>query len=328
MTNLVIMVGVCGSGKSTLATNLKNYYGHLNLYTNYYGHFNPYANLISSDQIRIDLFGDVNDQTHNEEVFKEVRRRINNCIDKMNVIVDATNLTVKSRKPMLDIVRNNTNVRKIAMVMCTPRSVCKMQNRKRERTVADYVIDRQAGSFEIPFYEEGFDEINLIDWNSNYFSYAKNELEMMQIDNTYYGELMKGFEQKNSHHKYTLDIHCQKCAEEVAKRTDNEVLIRTAEIHDYGKMFTQRLKDDGSGEYCYYNHHNIGCYEMLHPLSFIGFNNYNKCLECLFYINFHMLPFFIQTEKSQQKWEKIMGKEKLDNLFLFNECDKIASGTQ
>ena len=50
-------------------------------------------------------------------------------------------------------------------------------------------------------------------------------------------------------------------------------------------------------------------------------------LKCLFYVNFHMLPFFLETEKSKAKWEKIMGKENLDKLFLFNECDKIASGT-
>ena len=49
-------------------------------------------------------------------------------------------------------------------------------------------------------------------------------------------------------------------------------------------------------------------------------------LKCLFYVNFHMLPFFLETEKSKAKWEKIMGKENLDKLFLFNECDKIASG--
>ena len=139
---------------------------------------------------------------------------------------------------------------------------------------------------------------------------------------------MIGFDQCNSHHKYTLDVHCQKCAEEVAKRTDNEILIRAAEIHDYGKMLTQEEKPDGSGECRYYSHHNKGCYELMHPLAWVGFEDYDKCLECLFYVNFHMLPFFIETEKAQKKWEKIMGKEKLDNLFLFNKCDRIASGTQ
>lgn len=318
MTNLVIMVGPVASGKSTLASNIKNVYERNGQKTI----------IVSSDQIRVDLYGDINDQTHNDEVFKEVRRRINNCIGKMNVIVDATSINVKSRVPLLDLVRKNSDVRKIAMVMTTPEPVCKMLNRKRERKVPEYVIDKQIGNFEIPFYEEGFDEINLIDWNSGYFSYAKDELIRTIVDKDVIQDFMRGFDQCNSHHKYTLDVHCQKCAEEVAKRTDNEILIRAAEIHDYGKMLTQEEKPDGSGECRYYSHHNKGCYELMHPLAWVGFKDYDKCLECLFYVNFHMLPFFIETEKAQKKWEKIMGKEKLDNLFLFNKCDRIASGTQ
>ena len=318
MTNLVIMVGPAASGKSTLANNIKNVYERNGQKTI----------IVSSDQIRVDLYGDINDQTHNDEVFKEVRRRINNCIGKMNVIVDATSINVKSRIPLLDLVRKNSDVRKIAMVMTTPEPVCKMLNRKRERKVPEYVIDKQIGNFEIPFYEEGFDEINLIDWNSGYFSYAKDELIRTIVDKDVIQDFMRGFDQCNSHHKYTLDVHCQKCAEEVAKRTDNEILIRAAEIHDYGKMLTQEEKPDGSGECRYYSHHNKCCYELMHPLAWVGFEDYDKCLECLFYVNFHMLPFFIETEKAQKKWEKIMGKEKLDNLFLFNKCDRIASGTQ
>lgn len=132
MTNLVIMVGPVASGKSTLANNIKNVYERNGQKTI----------IVSSDQIRVDLYGDINDQTHNDEVFKEVRRRINNCIGKMNVIVDATSINVKSRIPLLDLVRKNSDVRKIAMVMTTPEPVCKMLNRKRERKVPEYVIDK------------------------------------------------------------------------------------------------------------------------------------------------------------------------------------------
>lgn len=315
-TNFMMMIGVVASGKSTLAQKLKNMLTKMGQPTM----------IVSSDEIRETVFGDVNDQTHNDEVFKEVRRRINNCIDKVNVIVDATNINVKSRKSLLDIVRNKENVNKVAYVMTTPVAVCKRQNKARTRTVSEEVIDRQIGKFEIPFYEEGFDTINLIGWNFNQFEVIV-PLSNWTTDDDYIMSLMKGFDQKTCHHKYTLDEHCRICAEEVAKRTDDKILYRAAQIHDLGKLTTGQPKEDGSGDYRYYSHHNVGTYDLLANLDCIGFTNMDDILKCLFYVNFHMLPFFLETEKSKAKWEKIMGKENLDKLFLFNECDKIASGT-
>ena len=52
-----------------------------------------------------------------------------------------------------------------------------------------------------------------------------------------------------------------------------------------------------------------------------------RVLEILFYVNYHMQPFFIQSEKSEKKWKEIFGEEKYNNLLIFNECDKIGSGT-
>ena len=113
-TNFMMMVGVVASGKSTFAQNLKSMLTKMGQSTM----------VISSDEIRESVFGDINDQTHNEEVFKEMARRINNCVDKMNIIVDATNINVKSRRSLLDVVRNRDEVTKVAYVMTTPVAVC------------------------------------------------------------------------------------------------------------------------------------------------------------------------------------------------------------
>jgi hypothetical protein len=123
-----------------------------------------------------------------------------------------------------------------------------------------------------------------------------------------------------------LDKHCLRAKEEVEKRTNDEVLIRAALIHDIGKLYTAKLKDDGSGDYCYYSHHNIGAYSLLQNIDLVAFEDKQRTLDLLFYVNFHMLPFFIETEKAKKKWGNIMGKKKYDNIVLFNECDKIASG--
>ena len=60
-TNFMMMIGVVASGKSTLAQNLKNMLTKMGQPTM----------IVSSDEIRETVFGDVNDQTHNDEVFKK-----------------------------------------------------------------------------------------------------------------------------------------------------------------------------------------------------------------------------------------------------------------
>ena len=54
----------------------------------------------------------------------------------------------------------------------------------------------------------------------------------------------------------------------------------------------------------------------------------NEVLECLFYVNYHMQPFFIDGEKAKDKWKRIFGEEKYNNLVIFNKCDIIASGRE
>ena len=54
----IMMIGLSASGKSTCAKAIKE------------------ATIISSDEIRKELFGDYKDQKHNHLVFEEMRKRI------------------------------------------------------------------------------------------------------------------------------------------------------------------------------------------------------------------------------------------------------------
>ena len=83
---------------------------------------------------------------------------------------------------------------------------------------------------------------------------------------------------------------------------------------------------------------NYGTYTLLQNLDCLGFNNIHDILECLFFINYHMEPFFwlatdektgkqFITNKTKGKMIKIYGEEKYEQLLFFNKCDKIASGT-
>ena len=54
----------------------------------------------------------------------------------------------------------------------------------------------------------------------------------------------------------------------------------------------------------------------------------DELLNCLFLINYHMLPFTWKQEKTHNKWRKIFGEEKYKLLIDFNRADRIASGTE
>lgn len=85
---LWIMCGLSGSGKSTIAAQIANE--------------NPNTIIVSSDAIREELTGNENDQSKNEDVFKIFHKRIREyLIKEINVIADATNLTMKSRRAIL-----------------------------------------------------------------------------------------------------------------------------------------------------------------------------------------------------------------------------------
>ncbi len=324
----IVMVGISGSGKSTRALELSEDIRNSCPKYDELGHADV-VDIISSDAIRDEILGDEGDQSQNDKVFREVYKRMREGIEHYHhVIVDATNMNVKDRKTFHNTFNSvhekyTSHYNRIAYVMTTSKSIALKRNKKRARVVPEFVIDRQISKFEIPFYEEGFDIIYFDGYDKINSSrwYGANEDEIKFIEGR-----MEGFNQETRHHKYTLDVHCQKCAEEMKKRTDNEVLIRAARVHDIGKVFTKKLKDDGSGDYCYYSHHNVGTYLLLQNLDLVGFKDIRDTVDVLFYINFHMQPFFIQTEKAKEKWKKIWGEIKYNNLMMFNECDIIATG--
>lgn len=330
MASLIILVGISGSGKSSLAEKYKRFFTH------YSG---IETLIVSSAEIRAQELGNINDQTQNEKVFSIVHKTIKENIDTKNVIVDATNITYKSRKAILNCVKKKT-CKKEAIVMATPIKVCKERNQNRDRVVPENVIEKQANKFEIPFYEEGYDDIFFYDYQEENFKFFKlgwnlNKDEIFKE--------MVGFDQKNSHHIYTLDQHCLRTTLELVrpkwKIWNESTLIRAATIHDIGKMFTGEPKDDGTGNWKYYGHMNRGTYYLLsEKINLLGFNNKNDILECLFYINYHMEPFFwlskdkktgeeYISEKTKKKMLEKFGENKYYKLKLFNLCDKIGSGT-
>lgn len=138
------MVGISGSGKSTFANGLKT---------------SMNATAISTDDIRLEITGNAEDQTQNGRVFGIAKRRVNDLLAQgKNAVIDATSLTPKDRKDWVQIGKLN-QAEIIAYVVKTTIDIAKKRNSGRERKVPDWVIDKQFAKFSTPSTNEGFDKI-------------------------------------------------------------------------------------------------------------------------------------------------------------------------
>ena len=116
-----LLCGVPGSGKSYWAKNR-------------FMPYNPNTIYISRDEVRFSILNDNEEYfAHEDEVFDEFVRRINNAINNKevdNVIIDATHLNWKSRNKVLSRLDEIWNV--TAVVFDTPLEICLNRNDKRE----------------------------------------------------------------------------------------------------------------------------------------------------------------------------------------------------
>ena len=85
MREFYLMVGLAGSGKSTIAKEIE--YSIRMSYPKYdeYGRADKVV-LISSDDIRAEILGDVNDQSQNDKVFSHVHKLIKQAVKDYNHI--------------------------------------------------------------------------------------------------------------------------------------------------------------------------------------------------------------------------------------------------
>lgn len=300
---LIIMVGLSASGKSTIAKGLAEDYK---------------AVIVSSDAIREEICGNVSDQSNNEEVFKIFHKRIRKYLyEKRNVIADATNITMKSRRAIINNVKK-MDVEIIAYIVPKRIEECIRDNVDREHPVPEEVIYKQEKRFQIPFLEEGFDNIIIHNFDFS-LRYKLYPLEIIIK--------MDDFNQKNPHHNMDLGTHCSFTYNLFTSGRSTiysykDGFYMGARLHDIGKLFTQTFDKDGIAHY--YNHSSIGCYYVLSNLYNPNEELEDKTqflLDCCFLINYHMFPFSWNTDSIKNKWKRRFGEYKYDLLMRFHECD-------
>lgn len=277
----MMLVGLPGSGKSTWARKMAEQDNTIKI--------------CSSDEIRREIFGDVNNQDNNTEVFTILHQRIKQYLrEGYNVIYDATNIIMKRRMAFLGEL-DGIDCTKYAYIFATPYERCLRNNWMRERKVPDGVIRRMYMTWQTPGYFEGWDYIKVID--------ELADLNRMPDLNDY--------DQNNPHHKDTLGVHMNNVYLSVSERIINGALWHAALFHDIGKPFTRFEDEDGISHYC--NHENVGAYDAL--------ASYGLSLNASLLINYHMLPFQWESEKIRQKWHNIFGEDLYNYLLILHEAD-------
>ena len=134
MTTLTITVGIPGCGKSTLAEKLKAE-GTIDV-------------ILSSDDIRQELTGDIENQDANAQVFKTLYRRVEGGLAQdLNVLVDATNLKPSYRRHLNEIaagIRWTPAIERQALLFLDSFDfdLCQARNLARERVVPEFVMRR------------------------------------------------------------------------------------------------------------------------------------------------------------------------------------------
>ena len=289
---LKIIVGIPGSGKTT----------YCNTYIE--THPNELVVHLSSDIIRKELLGDINDQSQNGRVFEEMKTRTLNYLDMgYTVLYDATNITRKDRESILNSCPKC--VTKQAVVCWAPIATCIKRDMNRDRTVGKHVIDRMLKRFQAPYFDEGFTTIYVvrpIDWFEKYESdYIHQTLE-------------KDISQDNPHHTLSLQQHMHEAEKYLKDVGVKDTDLRLAALwHDLGKLYTKTFTNN-KGEKTdiahYYGHQGYSAWIVY------GFESFNNNIAWL--VSTHMDPYL--NTKYWQRLPQFL-KNKID---LLHQADVAA----
>lgn len=264
----IMLVGIPGSGKSTHAKNLIHTTNDIHL---------------SSDTIRAELYGDEAIQGNPSEVFEIMHKRTLEALaNGDNVIYDATNITRKDRASIMSKIPKYAETE--CHIVWAPIETCIERDSKRERSVGKDVIDRMLKRFQAPYYDEGFDNIEI--YRPDDFD-AEIYTENITTSNKILHD--------NPHHTYPVDEHCRAAGDYLYSRINlvggnykEWQLVKAAYAHDIGKGYTKSFKDTKGNDTeiaHYYQHQCVGAW-----LSY-GFE-YMATPYVAWLISAHMEPFF------------------------------------
>ena len=299
MTTFYMMVGLPASGKSVYAKLLAE---EVN------------GTIVSSDAIRAEWYGSEEIQGDPAKIFREIILRCQVAIHRgQSVILDATNMNAKKRK---NIVRAMPACNKVCIVMAVPFDECIKRDEMRSRSVGPVVMEKMRRNFQMPYYNEGWDHIEVF--------YPK-DCEMVDTEAHYRIEI--DFDQRNSHHSMTVGEHEWK-AESIAREKNFGYIVSLASaFHDCGKIWCQHFKE-GDPEAHYYGHECISAYQFLTTDAGEAVYHFNPrmVVEVATLITWHMVPYPMPDEcpyDSLKEWgkKKEFDEKFIEHLWQLHQCD-------
>ena len=153
---LILPVGISGSGKSTWIKSQTD----------------PNTIVISPDDIRRELTGNISDQTKNAEVFQIAHKRVADALNAgKNVIFDATNIKSRDRKSLMDYMKVHVDksIEGLAKVFSVDPEIAKQRVKKDieagvdRSNVPDWAIDKQYRIFVDDMNSIELDGFKIID---------------------------------------------------------------------------------------------------------------------------------------------------------------------
>lgn len=313
---MAMVCGLPGSGKSTFAKELAE---EMN------------AAVFSSDALREEMFGDSQNQGNNQKLFRELHKRIKECLKSgKSAVYDATNVNSKKRRAFLNELKN-IRCNKMCVIMATPYEQCLENNKNRDRVVPEYVIEQMYRKWQTPYWFEGWESFKICYWDGSKGSIFEPDL----ID------CLSEYNQYNPHHSLTLGEHLIQTANNFCSKYpfafkfplrfniyEHQAVIWACILHDIGKPKVETFTDckgKKTDVAHYYNHENVGAYDSLFVEDYRA--DFNCILTVSALITWHMQPYFWErdnNEKLHKKYRNIFGEEFYNCLMALHEADKAA----
>ena len=322
-TNVTVLVGIPGSGKSTWA--------HEQLEKD------PTLLVLSSDEIRKEMFGSSDEQGRNVELFEEIFKRAKEAVsNKTSIILDATNISRKRRTHFLSQFKND--VYKKAVYFSIDPFEATSRTFERTRSVSSEVINSMYKRLNIPVKGEGFDEVEIIHVldKQNTCLVDFDIRDFIQPDMSH-GELFKMLSlhdldfqkmidqaQDSTYHPFSMSRHTYHVYQFILDRYEgpHKLELATAALfHDIGKVQTKNFtRFDGTpSKYANYRGHENVSAQMVHEVlrgeAYEGINVNLVSTLCQFHMLLH------DENYKHKKLIKLVGQEAYELLLILNQAD-------
>lgn len=318
MKEVKVLIGPAGCGKSTYTQALIN---------NYKNQFDNIV-VLSSDEIRLDMFGDLKYQSKQDhaKVFEYMNSEYRKLLKNNNnilIIYDATNLTRKRRHSLYEKSKKyNAHHENVLFFTSLNELIFRNATRQIDKQVPEKVILNMYKSIQVPQIGYDCDEIKCEGekWfksNSKLdnIKTVKDISKLIKSDfENIKNELMLNYTKHDTpYHKEDVNTHIQWTIE----NSTSENIRNIAIFHDLGKGIN-KVYDNELQKATYRGHENLGTYYALnYYYSTNQINNNN--LNIVYAIAHHMLR---RDKMKQSKLNKLMTSQQLiDNLDEFNNVD-------